>query len=84
MRPYLWDTWERRHSSFPDWYIEGCFPPRESILPYNWTCSEIPPPTHSHQRIHLVWMVEDEDILKKEEIMWKFIPSKELIRPWVI
>ena len=84
MRPYLWDTWERSHPSFPNWCIEGCLPPQESILPYNWTCTEIPPPTHSHQRIHLVWMVEDEDILKKEEIMWKVIPSKELIRPWVI
>ena len=82
MRPYLWDTWERSHSSFPDQYFEVYFPPQESTLPYNWTCTEILPPTHSHQQIHLVWMMENEDILKKEKIMWKVIPSKELVRPW--
>ena len=82
MRPYLWDTWERSHSSFPDQYFEVYLPPQESILPYNWTCTEILPPTHSHQQIHLVWMMENEDILKKEKIMWKVIPSKELVRPW--
>lgn len=82
MRPYLWDTWERSHSSFPDQYFEEYLPPQESTLPYNWTCTEILPPTHSHQQIHLVWMMENEDILKKEKIMWKVIPSKELVRPW--
>ena len=82
MRPYLWDTWERSHSSFPDQYFEVYLPPQESTLPYNWTCTEILPPTHSHQQIHLVWMMENEDILKKEKIMWKVIPSKELVRPW--
>ena len=82
MRPYLWDTWERSHSSFSDQYFEVYLPPQESTLPYNWTCTEILPPTHSHQQIHLVWMMENEDILKKEKIMWKVIPSKELVRPW--
>ena len=77
MRPYLWDTWERSHSSFPDQYFEVYLPPQESTLPYNWTCTEILPPTHSHQQIHLVWMMENEDILKKEKIMWKVIPSKD-------
>ena len=82
MRPYFWDTWERSHSSFPDQYFEVYLPPQESTFPYNWTCTEILPPTHSHQQIHLVWMMENEDILKKEKIMWKVIPSKELVRPW--
>ena len=47
-------------------------------------------PSSIHNDLSIVFleipgrMVEDEDILKKEEIMWKFIPSKELIRPWVI